>query len=77
MEAAQGQTVQEAATPIGDAVVRLYFLPGEDLAALARHLDVWEVHRAESYLVAAADTATIARLIACLLYTSPSPRDCS
>ena len=63
-ESARGKTVQEAATPNGDAVVRIYFLPGEDLAALARHLDVWEVHRAESYLVAAADTATIARLIA-------------
>ncbi len=44
--------------------MRIYFPAGDDLASLARWIDVWEVHRAQGYLVAAVGSATIARLVA-------------
>ncbi len=59
-----GQAVRETVAPQARVVVRIYFPAGEDLAALARTIDVWEVNRAGGYLVAAVDTATIARLVA-------------
>ncbi|MCU0292956.1 MAG: hypothetical protein MUF10_13345, partial [Thermoanaerobaculaceae bacterium] len=46
-------TAQPASWP--SMVVRVGFPPGTDLAALARGLDVWEVHRSEGFLVAAVD----------------------
>lgn len=50
-------------SPAGQAVVRIHYSAGEDLAILARELDVWEVRRDERVLVAAVDPGQYLRLL--------------